>query len=76
MESAPDGGFKVFGPATAGVELGEGTFDDPAAREDFGAHRVGHAPDDFDDRYSTDALALTSGSFARFEQEFEIDPLE
>ncbi len=44
---ALDGGFEVFGQAAVAVEPGEGTFDDPAAREDFETHRIGHAADDF-----------------------------
>ena len=45
---ALDGGFEVFGQAAVAIEPGEGTFDDPAAREDFEANGIGHAPDDFD----------------------------
>jgi hypothetical protein len=45
---ALDGGFEVFGQAAVAIEPGEGTFDDPAAREDLEANRIGHAPDDFD----------------------------
>ena len=41
--------FEVFGQeAAVAIEPGEGTFDNPAAREDFEADGVGHAPDDLD----------------------------
>jgi hypothetical protein len=43
-----DGGFEVFGKAAVAIEPGEGTFDDPSAREHFEANRIGHAPNDFD----------------------------
>jgi hypothetical protein len=45
---AGDRSFKVFGEAPIAIEPGQGSFDDPAAREGFEAVRLIRALDDFD----------------------------